>query len=163
MNDELKNIREYIQPIDRHKIFKLLNECGFFLPREMAYGMDLFDEHLLKGENSSYRFLLHEDNGELLAYGCYGPIRLSNQRYHLHWLAVDRDRQKKGLGRMIETAIANKIRLLGGSKIYAELSNRDHHAPVRVFYEKCGYNLAASIPDYYADGDDKVLYVKDLI
>jgi ribosomal protein S18 acetylase RimI-like enzyme len=128
----------------------------------MAYGMDLFDEHLLKGETSNYKFMLHEKDGELLAYGCYGLIKLSNRRYHLHWLAVDRNHQKHGLGVQLEAAIASKIRAINGVKIYAEISNRDYHAPVRVFYEKCGYRLAAAIADYYADGDDKVLYVKDL-
>lgn len=162
MSLDPKHLREHIVPHDRHTIFALLNNSGFFLPREMAYGMDLFDEHLLKGDNSSYRFLLHEQDGALLGYGCYGPIRLSDKRYHLHWLAVDRHHQKNGIGRLLEEAIINKIRLLGGNKVYAEISNRDHHEPVRVFYEKCGYVLAASIPDYYADGDDKVLYVKDL-
>jgi ribosomal protein S18 acetylase RimI-like enzyme len=155
-------MREEITPRDRNLIFTLLNNSGFFHPREMAYGMDLFDEHLLKGEASSYQFMLHEKNGMLLGYGCYGPIKLSDRRYHLHWLAVDRNCQKQGIGHLLEAAITDKIRAIGGLKIYAEISNRDEHAPVRVFYEKCGYRLAAAIADFYADGDDKVLYVKDL-
>ncbi len=155
-------VREQVVPGDRNKIFSLLTGSGFFHPREMAYGMDLLDEHLLRGESSSYKFMLHEIDNMLLAYGCYGPIRLSDRRYLLHWLAVDRNYQHQGLGQKLETAIAAKIRSLGGAKIYAEISNRDVHAPARGFYEICGYKLAAAIPDYYADNDHKVLYVKDI-
>jgi GNAT superfamily N-acetyltransferase len=155
-------VREEITPSDRHLIFNLITNSGFFRPREMAYGMDLFDEHLLKGELSNYQFMLHEKEGQLLAYGCYGPVKLCDRRYHLHWLAVDRLYQGQGLGHLLEAAITRKIGIQGGVKIYAEISNRDYHAPVRVFYESCGYRLAAAIADYYSDGDDKVIYVKDL-
>jgi ribosomal protein S18 acetylase RimI-like enzyme len=106
--------------------------------------------------------MLHEKDRQLLAYGCYGPIKLGDRRFQLHWLAVENAHQGHGLGHLLEAAITNKIRVQGGLKIYAEISNRDYHAPVRVFYESCGYRLAAAIADYYADGDDKVIYVKDL-
>lgn len=83
-------IRDYVEPRDRHNIFSLLNSSGLFLPREMAYGMDLLDEHLRKGENSHYNFTLYEQDNRLLGYGCYGGLRLSDRRYHLHWMAVDK-------------------------------------------------------------------------
>jgi ribosomal protein S18 acetylase RimI-like enzyme len=155
-------IRDEIVPQDRGKISRLLSNSGYFLPREMAYGMDLFDAHLLKGSQSHYSFLLFEQGTMLLAYGCYGKIRLSDRRYHLHWLAVDRDWHHKGVGRQIESAIVDRIRVLGGVKIFAEVSNRDYHTIARAFYESIGYRLSGSIPDYYGDKDDMLLYAKDL-
>jgi GNAT superfamily N-acetyltransferase len=160
MNSE--GFRETIQAGDRHKVFELLHSSGFFLPREMAYGMGLFDEHLRRGEASAYQFMLHEREGQILAFGCYGIIPLTDRRYHLHWLAVDRAHQSGGLGRLLEKAICHKIHSLGGTRIDAELSTRGPLEKARIFYEKCGYKLAVAIPDYYADGDNKVLYVKNL-
>lgn len=155
-------VREHVGPHDRSSIFGLLNNSGFFLTQEMAYGMDLLDEHLRRGENSSYKFIIYEQDGQLLGYACYGPIRYSDRRFHLHWMTVERHHQHQGLGGIIEAAITQKIRALGGVKIYAEVSNRDQHIPVRLFYEKCGYMLAGTIHDYYADGSDVMFYAKNL-
>jgi ribosomal protein S18 acetylase RimI-like enzyme len=156
-------IRDTIEPGDRQKVFSLLNSSGLFLPREMAYGMDLFDEHFRKGENSHYSFVFHELNGVLLGYGCYGILPICDHRYHLHWLAVDKDHQHEGTGRLLEQAIVERVRALGGVKIYAQTSNRDYHAAARAFYVNCGYTISATVPDYYGDKDDMIFYVKDIV
>jgi ribosomal protein S18 acetylase RimI-like enzyme len=155
-------LREQPSPADRQPVFQLLNAGGYFLPREMAYGMDLFDEHLRKGEKSHYRFILAEDHGVLRGYACYGPIRLSNNRFHLHWIAVDRNYMHHGLGSALEHEIVKQVKILGGVKIFAETSHRHDHAAAHAFYESCGYEAAASVSDYYSDGDDMVFYVKDV-
>jgi ribosomal protein S18 acetylase RimI-like enzyme len=156
-------VREEVFPRDRHQVFSLVNSSGYFLPREMAYGMDMFDEHLMKGDISNYHFMLYADDTMLVACGCYGPIRLSDRRYLIHWMAVDRNYQHQGMGRRLEEAICKKIRLLGGVKVYAQTSNRDYHTAARAFYESCGYKSSSTIPDYYGDNDDMVFYAKDLV
>lgn len=155
-------VRETIEPADRHRIFNLLHSSGFFLPREMSYGMDLLDEHLMKGDNSSYHFILYEHEGKLIAYGCFGPIRLCDRRYHLLWILVDPNHHHQGLGRHLEKTIVDRIRAFGGVKIYTQASNRDYHAAARAFYESCGYHPVATMNDYYGDKDDVVFYEKNL-
>ena len=43
-----------------------------------------------------------------------------------------------------------------------ETSSRAEYNPTRAFYEARGYHRTATIPGYYAPGDDLVIYVKDL-
>jgi ribosomal protein S18 acetylase RimI-like enzyme len=155
-------LREHVTPYDRNKIFNLLNRGGFFYPHEMAYGMGLFDEHLLRGENSSYQFMLYEAEDRILACGCFGLLPLTDRRYHVHWLAVAADHHGQGIGGKLEAAIVARIRTQGGARIYAEISNRPYHARARAFYERCGYRPQIVIPGYYGLGDDKLLYVKDI-
>ena len=155
-------LREHVTPHDRSKLFTLINDGGFFYPHEMAYGMNLFDEHLLRGDNSSYQFMLYEEGDRILACGCFGLLPLTNQRYHLHWFAVASAYHGQGIGQKLEAAITVRIRLMGGIKIYADTSNRGFHVRARKFYENCGYRQCSVIPDYYGDGDDKILYTKDL-
>jgi len=155
-------LREHVVPQDRAKIFDLLSNGGFFYPHEMAYGMGLFDEHLFRGDNSSYHFMLYEAEDRMLACGCFGALPLTDRRYHLHWLAVAADHHGQGIGRRLEAAIVARIRVEGGVKIYAEISNRSYHARARKFYEQCGYLSGTVIPDYYGAGDDKMFYVKNL-
>lgn len=156
-------VRDQVQPGDRQKVFSLMNASGLFLPREMAYGMDLFDEHLKKGENSHYHFIFHERGDVLLGFGCYGALKFCDRRYHLHWMAVDKDHHHQGTGRLLERAIVERVRNLGGVKIYAQTSNRDYHEVARAFYLSCGYQISASVPDYYGDKDDMIFYVKDTV
>ena len=54
------------------------------------------------------------------------------------------------------------IAAAGGEAVYAETSNRPQHVPTRAFYERFGYGRAALLPDFYAPGDDKVIYLKRL-
>ena len=51
---------------------------------------------------------------------------------------------------------------LGGKHIYAETSSRDLYRPTHIFYENCGYLREASLKDFYAEGDSKIIYSKVL-
>jgi hypothetical protein len=43
-----------------------------------------------------------------------------------------------------------------------ETSGRADYDGTRRFYERHGYRATARIPDFYAPGDDQVVYVKPL-
>jgi ribosomal protein S18 acetylase RimI-like enzyme len=51
---------------------------------------------------------------------------------------------------------------MGGQHIYVETSSRELYEPTRRFYEKHDYRLVARIPFYYADDDDRLVYLKNL-
>jgi hypothetical protein len=46
--------------------------------------------------------------------------------------------------------------------LVVETSSRDDYAPTRHFYEAHEYERAASLADYYAPGDHRVIYTKRL-
>jgi ribosomal protein S18 acetylase RimI-like enzyme len=47
--------------------------------------------------------------------------------------------------------------------LVVETSSREDYAPTRHFYESHGYDRAARLADYYAPGDDRVLYTKHFV
>jgi hypothetical protein len=54
-------------------------------------------------------------------------------------------------------------RLAGSARlIVVETAGRPDYRPTRAFYEARGYRKASVIPDFYAPGDDQVVYVKHL-
>jgi len=53
-----------------------------------------------------------------------------------------------------------KIRDAGGRLYIVETSGRESYLPTRKFYEKIGYTIAACVKDFYAVGDDKIIYTK---
>ena len=46
--------------------------------------------------------------------------------------------------------------------MYLDTSGRAQYAPTRAFYERKGYRVAARLEDFFAPGDDKVIYVRTL-
>jgi hypothetical protein len=46
--------------------------------------------------------------------------------------------------------------------MFIDTSGRDQYRPTRSFYERMGYRTREIIPDFYAPGDDKVVYHKEL-
>jgi len=50
----------------------------------------------------------------------------------------------------------------GRRLVVVETSSRADYTPTRGFYETRGYTRTATIPGYYAPGDDLVIYTKEL-
>jgi GNAT superfamily N-acetyltransferase len=74
-------------------------------------------------------------------------------------MAVERALQGTGVGtamiREMERRITGLARL-----IIVETGGRAEYAGTRAFYQARGYSPVATIPDFYAPGDDQVVFVK---
>jgi len=82
--------------------------------------------------------------------------------YDLYWIAVDPATQGRGLGRLLVDAAEQHVRGLGGRRMFIDTSSRPDYAATRSFYERCGYACEATLRDYYAPGDGKAIFAKDL-
>ena len=54
------------------------------------------------------------------------------------------------------------MRKAGAKHIYVDTSSSDRYAATRGFYQQMGFVEEARLPDFYGDGDGKVIYVKQL-
>ena len=54
------------------------------------------------------------------------------------------------------------MRKAGAKHIYVDTSSSDRYAATRGFYQQMGFVEEARLPDFYGDGDGKVIYVKSL-
>jgi len=149
-----------VQPDDRNQVRAIVASTGVFSPTEIEVAVELVDERLAKGSSSGYHFIFAECAGRTLGYACYGPIALTAASYDLYWIAVDKTCQGQKIGQLLLAKSEELIRAAGGGQIYIETSNRAHYAPTREFYLRCGYHQEALLKDFYAPGDDKVIYVK---
>jgi GNAT superfamily N-acetyltransferase len=156
------NIRTDLRPEDRTPLEKLLRDTGFFNPQELEVALELVDDRLAHGEKSHYRFLVLEDGDEVVGYGCWGPIPGAVASADFYWLAVHPERQGKGLGRALLDAAETWIAREGRTRVYLETSTRPQYVPTRAFYLRCGYGIAAELPDFYAPGDGKAIFLKIL-
>lgn len=46
------------------------------------------------------------------------------------------------------------------ARIYVETSGREHYLPTRKFYDRCGYQQIAELPEFYGPQDSKIIYLK---
>jgi ribosomal protein S18 acetylase RimI-like enzyme len=128
--------------------------------------VELAQARLVQGVSSGYHFLLVDPDppsGESLGYSCFGPIACTVSSFDLYWIAVQDRFRNLGLGTLLLTESEGAIRRMGGSRVYVETSSRSQYEPTRMFYSRRGYRQEALIPDFYAPGDAKILYLKELL
>jgi ribosomal protein S18 acetylase RimI-like enzyme len=156
-------LRELLRPADRAEVARVLRATGFFREEEVAIAVELVDEALAKGPASGYSFLFADRADQSLAgYACYGLVPLTAASWDLYWIGVDPVEQRRGLGRWLLAECERRIGELGGEQVWVETSGREQYEPTRSFYERAGYHTAARFADFYAPGDDKVVFVRRL-
>lgn len=165
MNDHLDNFpirfRVQIAPPDREHIFSLTAATGFFSEAEIAVAVELADDKLANGAESTYRFIFAEIAGQTVGYSCYGPIPCTISSFDLYWIAVHPDFQGRGIGRRILRETEKQIVSSGGTRIYVDTAGREQYRPTRDFYASCGYRQAAVLDHFYAPADAKVIFLKE--
>jgi GNAT superfamily N-acetyltransferase len=152
--------RDTLAESDGEAVRSLISRTGFFRADEIDVAVELIDERAARGAASGYEFLFAEAEGELIGYACFGPIACTIGSYDLFWIAVDPRFQRHGVGRMILRGVESQVAKGGGRRIYIDTSGQAKYVPTRAFYERSGYQLAALLADFYAPGDDRVIYVK---
>ncbi len=144
----------------RARLEALTAATGLFRPEEVAIAGELLDESLA-GEDD-YRFVGAYVGDELVGFACWGPTPTTEGTWDLYWIVVDPARQDQGIGTALVEEVEARLTAHGARLVVTETSSRADYASTRAFYERRGYTRAATIPEYYAPGDDLVIYLKDL-
>lgn len=152
-----------IKSEDRKNIEEILRSSGFFYEFEIETALEIADETVEKGtERSGYYWLRATDEDGVIAFANYGKNAFSTHSWDLYWIAVHQNSRNKRLGTVMLKAIEDDVRKLGGKILWIETSGRPLYASTEGFYRKNGYQLAASLKDFYGPGDPKQIYSKVL-
>lgn len=162
MNDIPIRWHQAISQDDVEAIHVMVANSGVFSAEEIEVAVELAEDALSNKESSDYHFMLADRGGQLLGYTCFGRISLTAERYDLYWIVVDGNAQQKGVASGLMRETEGTIRALGGKAVYAETSSRAVYAPAHTFYHRQGFTQVAQIKDFYADGDDKLVFGKRL-
>lgn len=129
---------------------------------ETACVEELWNEYRERGEASGYHFLVYRDWDKVLGYACYGPHPLTEGVFDLYWIAVDPAAQGQGIGRAVVREVETQVALRNGRLLLVETSGSTDYESARRFYESCGYHYQAVVHDFYAPGDDLIIFGKVL-
>lgn len=165
MPNKIQNLKDIIRPLaskDKPELMSLIRDIQEFLPEEVPVAEELLDCYLQDGEESGYHIFVAADS-KILGYICYGPIPITLGTWDIYWIAVAREARGKDVGKGLISFAEEKIRKAGGKLIMIETSSKPSYEPTRRFYSAAGYEVIATIPDFYSPGDDKILFWKKLM
>lgn len=149
---------------DRAPIQAILRATGVFNDAEVDVALELVDAPASAG----YQFIVAEiaesapRRARVAGYSCFGATPMTDGVFDLYWIAVDPELHGSGVGRKLMDATENAIRALGGRMVVIETASKPSYDKTRAFYLAYGCREVARIPDFYAVGDDKVVYARTL-
>ncbi len=147
---------------DKSKLLSILENTPEFKPFEVDVAKEVIDSYLAHGVSSGYIIEVAEDNDGVAGYICYGETPCTIGSWSIYWIAVDRSRRMKGLGKALSEAAETAIKQAHGRLIFIETSSSPPYENSRRFYLARGYEVIARIPDFYMPGDDKLILQKKL-
>lgn len=162
MNKTKYKFRNVVRGFDPQNIRRIVSSTGFFNEEEINIAAELAEERILKGEESGYHFVFAEIRNQTVGYACFGPIPATKFSFDLYWIAVHESERGKGLGKLLMNESENAIAKLGGNRVYIETSGREQYIPTQQFYIKCNCIKEAELKDFYAPGDSKIIFVREL-
>ena len=144
---------------DRARIEEITRAVGRFRDDEIPVALEVFDAAVREDADGSYQVLGAELEAGPVGWICWGPTPCALGTYDLYWMAVDPEVQGSGIGTALLTEMER--RLAGVARlIIIETAGRTDYSGTRAFYQARGYSPVAVIPDFYAPGDDQVVFVK---
>ena len=149
----------HLTQTDRDRIEAITRSTGLFREEEVRVALEVFDEATSGAPANTYSALGALADNRLAGWICWGPTPCTAGTYDLYWMAVDPELQGSGIGTALLTEMER--RLQGVARlIVIETAGRAEYAGTRAFYDKRGYTPVSRIPDFYAPGDDQVVFVK---
>jgi ribosomal protein S18 acetylase RimI-like enzyme len=134
----------------------IIDDVALF-PSEL---LDDMTEPFLAGTAQAELWFVAIADGAACAVAYCAPERMTDGTWNLLLIAVRRDRQGKGLGtaltRHVERTLAERdVRIL-----LVETSGLPSFERTRAVYRRLGYIEEARIREFYAAGEDKVVFWK---
>lgn len=139
--------------------------------QEVVDGTELFPSEMLPHMVHSFLsdvepsdiWLTCEVSGKAIGF-CYAvPEELAEGAWNMLALAVLPGAQGSGYGGAVTKHLEAELKARSQRILIADTSGTEEFARTRAFYRKNGYAEEARIRDFWAKGDDKIVFWKSLI
>lgn len=147
-------------PADTPTLVALAQETDVFKPHEIQALEEVLDDYHASNHLHGHKSVTDEVKGQILGFAYFAPAAMTDRTWYLYWIAVTRKSQAKGIGSALLKYVEEAIRAEQGRILLIETSSLPHYDLTRKFYLRHHYDQVAQLPDYYADGDDLVVFRK---
>ncbi len=148
-----------IAPSDRDSVIALAEQLGMFDADGLAHIKETLANYF--SGNSKDLWYVADDNGLAGVLYCV-PEPMTSGTWNILMLLVNPNRQGQGYGKTLMNYIEQTLVERGERLLIVETSSLDNFESARGFYSNCGYKEEARIRDFYAEGDDKIVFSKAL-
>ena len=145
---------------DRAGLLTIVAAQDNFTVLEREIAEEVIDDGLT-GKDDYEIIVAGEPGGQLVGFICFGPIPLTDCSFDLYWIATLPIHGRQGIGGRLLVAMEEELRRTK-AVVYIDTSSTPGYDKARAFYEKHGYQVAASLKDFYHPGDDRIIYRKAL-
>lgn len=145
---------------NRAAVQAILRDTAVFHPYEIDTALEVFDAFVANPDQDYFALGAFTQDGGLVGYVCYGPTPCTAGTFDLYWIAVSPTVQRTGAGTLLLLEVERRLARSGARLVVIETSSLPRYEATRTFYARRGYRVAARVTDFYADGDDRLIYVK---
>jgi ribosomal protein S18 acetylase RimI-like enzyme len=149
-------------PDETPKLLEIAQETGVFKPLEIVALREVLDDYHALMRAQGHRAITCERDDRVIGFAYYAPAAMTDRTWYLYWIAVEKVTQARGVGSALLRHAEEEIRRAQGRLLLIETSSLAHYEPTRLFYVKHAYEPACVLSDYYADGDDMIVFRKRL-
>lgn len=149
-----------LKPADADNIEKMLKRIPNFTDKEISVAMELINIAKDNPGQTDYNIFVLENQDRILGYHCTGRRPLTDGVFDLYWIASDPESPVKGIGKELLVHAEQFVTDNNGRWLLAETSSKDDYANTRRFYFKNRYSIIAEINDFYAVGDNLLVFGK---
>lgn len=161
-NDTKRSVLRPAAPSDTPALIALAIDTRLFLPNEVEPLQEMLHDLHAGRSGADHRVVVWADDptGPPVGVVYFCPTAMTDRSWDLLWIAVAPHRQGQGIGGELVRFTEEQVRASGGRLLLIETSSLPRFDATHAFYGKKGYAEVARIPDFYADGESKVIYAK---
>jgi GNAT superfamily N-acetyltransferase len=142
---------------DQAALLHIVGQSGQFDEDGLAHVRATLEQHL---DGHGDGIWLTADDGEPIGVAYCAPEPVAAGTWNLLMLWTRSDRHNQGHGAALVNQIEQALHARGARLLIVETSGTPGFAPACAFYAKCGFAHEASIRDFFAAGDDKLVFTK---
>jgi len=103
-----------------------------------------------------------DESGEILGINCIAENEQRTGGYDWDYIVVRRGRRNEGVAAsLIETMFAY-LRQIGARYVVTYTCDLPPYETIRRQFVRYGFTLSGRLPDYYYDGEDRLIYYRKL-
>lgn len=148
-----------VESSDTVPLLDMLQKSGQFDDEGLLHVRDTLNNYF-SGESGELWFSAEQEGLAGIAY-C-APEVMTNDVWNLLMLWISPDHQRQGVGNALIKLIEKELRNKHARLLLVETSSLIDFSAARAFYSKQGFIKEATIRNYYAINDDKVIFIKDM-
>ena len=141
----------------KEELQRVLTASGQFDADSITYTLETLDNHL---ENSDIEIWFTALENEPVGFAYCAPEPVTSGTWNLLMLWTKEGYEGKGFGRSLVSAVEAELKSRDARLLIVETSQLPEFETARAFYEKYGFTFEAEVKNFFAEGDNKLIYTK---